>query len=199
MKKFWLFGLLLLTACGGDALMAPLPANAVILAFGDSLTAGNGASENESYPAQLSGLLGRPVINAGVSGEESREGRERLAALLDEHRPQLLLLCHGGNDLLRKRPLAQLEDNLRAMITMARDRGIDVVLLGVPAPGIFLSSQEVYGKVAESTATLLVEDAIADVLQYPNLKSDTVHPNAQGYALIAQEIHAALREWGAIE
>jgi len=191
--------LLMLGSCSDESLLAPLPGNAVILAFGDSLTAGNGVSAGQSYPEQLSGLLNRTVINAGISGEESGQGRERLAALLDQHRPQILLLCHGGNDLLRKRPLSQLEDNLRTMIAMARERGIEVILLGVPAPGIFLSAHELYGEVATSTSTLFIEDVIADVLQYPGLKSDAVHPNGQGYAQIATEIRDALEEWGAIE
>jgi len=189
----------MLGSCSDESLLAPLPGNAVILAFGDSLTAGNGVSAGQSYPEQLSGLLNRTVINAGISGEESGQGRERLAALLDQHRPQILLLCHGGNDLLRKRPLSQLEDNLRTMIAMARERGIEVILLGVPAPGIFLSAHELYGEVATSTSTLFIEDVIADVLQYPGLKSDAVHPNGQGYAQIATEIRDALEEWGAIE
>jgi acyl-CoA thioesterase-1 len=191
--------LLMLGSCSDESLLAPLPGNAVILAFGDSLTAGNGVSAGQSYPEQLSGLLNRTVINAGISGEESGQGRERLAALLDQHRPQILLLCHGGNDLLRKRPLSQLEDNLRTMIAMARERGIEVILLGVPAPGIFLSAHELYGEVATSTSTLFIEDVIADVLQYPGLKSDAVHPNGQGYAQIATEIRDALEGWGAIE
>jgi len=191
--------LLMLGSCSDESLLAPLPGNAVILAFGDSLTAGNGVSAGQSYPEQLSGLLNRTVINAGISGEESGQGRERLAALLDQHRPQILLLCHGGNDLLRKRPLSQLEDNLRTMIAMARERGIEVILLGVPAPGISLSVNELYGEVATSTSTLFIEDVIADVLQYPGLKSDAVHPNGQGYAQIATEIRDALEERGAIE
>lgn len=187
-----------LSGCGEEARLPPLADNAVILAFGDSLTAGNGAPEAGSYPAQLSRQINRSVINAGVSGEESAAGRRRLAALLDEHRPQLLLLCHGGNDLLRKRPITQLEDNLAAMIAMARDRGIDVVLLGVPAPGIFLSPEDVYERVAEATGVPYIPDAITDVLSEPGLKSDTVHPNERGYGEIADTVAAALRDFGAL-
>lgn len=87
----------LLSACGDDApSISKLASDAVILAFGDSLTHGNGAKENESYPAVLQELTGRKVINAGISGEESEPGLNRLPGLLEQHKPQLLILCHGG-------------------------------------------------------------------------------------------------------
>ena len=189
---------LLLAGCGSDRSLTLLPGDATILAFGDSLTAGNGAPADSSYPVQLARLLNRTVINAGISGEESGEGRSRLESLLDQHRPQLLILCHGGNDLLRKRPVAQLEGNLRAMITMAQNRGIEVLMLGVPAPGIFLSSEEVYEVVADTTGVAFIEDVIADVLSEPSKKADAVHPNAAGYAEIADVIFSELQDLGAI-
>lgn len=188
----------LLSACGGEEPMVALPANATILAFGDSLTAGNGAPDENSYPAQLARLINRTVINAGISGEESGAGRARLEALLDEHRPQLLILCHGGNDLLRKRPMAQLAENLRAMITLAQSRGIEVIMLGVPAPGIFLSSEVIYANVAEATGVIFIEDVVSDVLSQPSKKSDTVHPNAAGYSDMANAIAEELSDRGAI-
>ena len=199
MKHFFpILAFLMLAGCGGEPPLNPLSANATILAFGDSLTAGNGADVEFSYPAQLARLLNRQVINAGISGEESGEGRARLETLLDQHRPQLLILCHGGNDLLRKRPVAQLDGNLRAMIAMAQSRGIDVLLLGVPAPGIFLSSEAVYADVAEATGVAFIPEVIADVLSQPSKKADTVHPNAAGYGEIAATIHQALQDFGAI-
>lgn len=196
-----LFGFLLpfiVAGCGNRTALLPLSPSATILAFGDSLTAGNGAPEEGSYPAQLARLLDRNVINAGVSGEESGEGRERLASLLDQYRPQLLILCHGGNDLLRRRPVSQLEGNLKAMIAMAQERGIDVLMLGVPAPGIFLSSEEVYERVADDTGIAFIPDLIPDVLSHPDMKSDTVHPNQAGYGEIAAEIFSELEKRGAI-
>jgi len=190
--------LLAAAGCSPDVLMLPLSPDGVVLAFGDSLTAGNGAAADQSYPAQLARLLNREVVNAGVSGEISREGMQRLNALLDAHRPELLILCHGGNDLLRKLPQAELEANLLAMINMAHSRGIQVLLLGVPSPGIFLNSAEVYEKVAEATGVFFIPELIPDVLSEPALKSDTVHPNQAGYAEVANSLYAALQEFGAI-
>jgi len=199
MKKFLLtLSLLWLVACGNDTQLTPLPANATILAFGDSLTAGNGAAGESSYPAQLSRFLSRTVINAGISGEESSEGRARLESLLDQHRPQLLILCHGGNDLLRKRPVVELESNLRAMVSMAQSRGIEVLMLGVPAPGIFLSSEEVYEVVANDMGIAFIPELVADVLSQPAKKSDAVHPNAAGYQEMAETIASTLADLGAI-
>jgi len=188
----------LLTACGDAVQLTPLSSDATILAFGDSLTAGNGASDESSYPAQLSRLLNRSVINAGISGEESSEGKVRFAALLDSNRPQLLILCHGGNDLLRKGPVSQLESNLMEMIAMAQGRGIEVLLLGVLAPGVFLSSEEVYETVAEATGVAFIPDVISDVLKRPAMKSDAIHPNAAGYGEMASEIFSELQNLGAI-
>jgi len=200
MKRLaWLLaGILALSGCGGDPLLTPLAPDAVILAFGDSLTAGNGAPADGSYPAQLSRIINRTVVNAGISGEESGQGRARLERLLDQHRPRLLILCHGGNDLLRKRPVSELEGNLRAMISMAQNRGIEVLLLGVPAPGIFLSSEDVYATVADTTGVAFIPEVIADVLSQPSKKADTVHPNAAGYAEIAGTIASELKDFGAI-
>jgi acyl-CoA thioesterase-1 len=187
-----------ITACSDQITLPPLADDALILTFGDSLTRGNGAGEAESYPAILGQLSGRKVINAGVSGELSEQGLNRLPALLDQHKPDLLILCHGGNDILRKQDINQMGANIRAMIQLARDRNIPVVLLGVPQPGLFLSSAKIYREIAEATGVIFIEDLIPDVLGDRSLKSDTVHPNGNGYRKIAEEIFSLLMNTGAV-
>lgn len=203
MKIKYLFSgiiFLLLSACGGDATptLSMLSDDAVILAFGDSLTHGNGANKDESYPAILQSLSGRSVINAGISGEESGPGLSRLPTALEKHEPSLLILCHGGNDLLNKRDKNQMESNIRAMIQLAKDKSIPVVMLGVPKPGLFLSSFELYKTIADSTDIIFLENLIPEVLGDKSLKSDTVHPNKEGYRMMAETIYASLQEAGAL-
>ncbi len=191
--------LISLIACGSDApQLSRLSNDAVILAFGDSLTEGVGAKDIESYPAVLEELSGRKIINGGISGEESEPGLKRLPAALEKHQPALLILCHGGNDMLKKRSMSTMESNVRQMIQMAQDKNIPVVLLGVPKPGLFLSSYEVYEKIADSTDVIFIEDVIPEVLADKSLKSDAVHPNKEGYRVMAETIYSSLKEVGAI-
>ena len=189
---------LLLTACGGSPQLSKLPGDAVILAFGDSLTRGKGANDGESYPAVLQSLSGRTVVNAGISGEISENGLRRLPGLLETHEPDLLVLCHGGNDILRKKGMEKMAGNVKRMIQLAQQRNIPVVLLGVPNFGLFLSSAPVYEEVADETGVVFIEDLVSDILNDNTLKSDTVHPNKHGYQKMAEEIYAVLKETGAL-
>ena len=191
---------LLLFACSDSSdMLQPLNQQQPILAFGDSLTFGFGADKTQSYPAQLSKLIDRQVINAGINGELSSAGLLRLENLLDTYNPQLLLLCHGANDILQKRDLDKMADNLSAMITLAQDRGIQVVLIGVPQPDLFLSPTEQYQQVADEKQVVIENDLLADLLKQPSLHSDIVHPNHLGYQKIAQTIAQLLKERGAIK
>jgi lysophospholipase L1-like esterase len=195
--------ILLLVLAGGCGETPPklprLADDAVVLSFGDSLTHGSGAQAARSYPAVLATLIGRTVIRSGVPGELSRQGRERLGAELARHRPALLILCHGANDMLRRRPLATMEENLIAMIGQVRAQGAAVLLLGVPRPALLgLESAEVYQRVAAATGVPLLADVMPRVLSDNRMKSDAFHPNAEGYAAVATAVAEFLREAGAV-
>ena len=127
----------LLGACGASTpKIGKLDRGAVVLAFGDSLTFGTGAAKDESYPAILARGTGPQVVNAGVPGEISADGLARLPEAIDEAQPRLVILCHGGNDFLRKMDEATAAGTIRAMIQLVKSRGIAVVLLATPKPGI---------------------------------------------------------------
>jgi acyl-CoA thioesterase-1 len=189
---------LLLSACSDSPRLPPLQPQARILAFGDSLTFGTGASPEQSYPAVLAGLLGLEVVNAGVPGELSAAGLARLPGLLDELQPSLLILCHGGNDILRGQDLERARGNLEAMVREAKARGIGVVLVGVPARQLLADTAGFYRAVAESNGLPLEDEVIGEIILRPSLKSDAVHPNAAGYRRLAEAVHQVLREAGAV-
>ena len=193
-----LAALLLASGCGQQAKLPPLAPGSVLLAFGDSLTYGTGANESESYPAQLEKLTGRRVVREGVPGEVSEAGLSRLPAVLDEHRPRLLLLCHGGNDFLQRLPKAKAAENLRAMIGLAKARGVDVLLIGTPEPGLTVSTAAFYAEIAKEFRIPYEGDVLSKILRDASLKADQVHPNAQGYRLMAERVYALLQKAGAL-
>jgi acyl-CoA thioesterase-1 len=192
--------LLILISCSkSPGSLSKLPNHAVILAFGDSLTYGTGASPKRDYPSILAQLTARQVVNAGLPGEVSGDGLKRLPALLDLHQPGLLILIHGGNDMLRKIPGEQTAKNLKEMITLAHDRQIGVVMLGVPSPNIlWLSSAGFYQAIAEAMDVPIDIETLPEVLGNNSLKSDMIHPNDQGYERIATQIHGLLVDSGAL-
>ena len=198
-QTFCLLLLIFLTACSdSQQQLARLPDDAVILAFGDSLTFGTGASKDESYPAILETSVNRKVINAGVPGELSVQGLKRLPKFLDKYHPDLLILCHGGNDILQKHDLARAEANIRQMISLAENRNIPVILLGVPKPGLFLNDADLYINIAENTEVTFIPNLIADILSDASMKSDSVHPNNTGYSKMASTLANTLRNSGAL-
>jgi lysophospholipase L1-like esterase len=170
----------------------------VVLAFGDSLTYGTGASRGESYPEVLAGLIGRTVVSEGVPGERTAQGLERLSDVLDMHQPRIILLCLGGNDMLRKVDAGETETNLRRMIDTANARGVGVVLIGVPKPALLGGTARFYERIAEDYAIPYEGEALNEILKDNEYKSDPIHPNARGYRALATALAEVLRRSGAI-
>jgi lysophospholipase L1-like esterase len=194
----WLLVFLLVWGCGERPRLERLSSDAVILAFGDSLTYGTGAAEHESYPAQLESLIGRRVVRAGVPGEVTAQALARLPEALEEHSPRLLLLCIGGNDFLRRLGNEQAERNVREMVKLARSRGIAVMLIGTPEPGFTVSPPAFYSGIAEEFRLPYEGGVIGEVLKDASLKADPIHPNARGYRVIAERLAEQLKTSGAI-
>lgn len=188
-----------ITACSSGTKLPRLASDAVVLAFGNSLTYGTGVEPAESYPAVLEKLIGRKVVNAGIPGEVTSGGLSRFPEVLDKEKPALILLCHGGNDMLRRLNQQHAANNLRAMIRLARERGVSVVLIAVPSPGVSLSPPPMYREIATELKLPLEEKILATVLADGSLKSDYIHPNAAGYRRMAEALSILLKKSGAIE
>ncbi|MCL4697307.1 MAG: arylesterase [Burkholderiaceae bacterium] len=180
----------------------PVAAGATVLALGDSLTHGTGAAAEASYPAVLARLTGWRVVNAGVPGDTAAQALARAAALLEEHRPALVLLCIGGNDLLRRADENTTRANLLRLVHVVRASGAQLMLVAMPRPTLAarftgsLTDHPMYGEVAEAERVPLHRQGWSEVLADEGLKSDTIHANAAGYEQFARGLVATLRATG---
>ncbi len=187
--------LIFLTLTKRETNSMTLTSTDTILAFGDSLTYGFGASTKESYPERLSFLSGYKIINAGINGNTSSEGLKRLAPLLEDRSVKLMILCFGGNDIIQKKSMSGLKQNLKSMIQMAKAKNIEVLLISVPNITLFgLSPLELYEEVAKEENIPLLSGVLANILSQPSLKNDQIHPNALGYKEMAELIYESLKE-----
>ncbi|MEP6391679.1 MAG: GDSL-type esterase/lipase family protein [Halioglobus sp.] len=191
-----------LAACGEPQRFSVLPAESTVLAFGDSITFGVGAAPQSSYPEQLAASTGWRVVNAGVSGDTAREARTRLAALLTQHQPELVIVELGGNDFLRQQRPAQVKGFLQTIVREAKTSGALVVLVAVPRLSMLratvgaLEDADLYAQLAEEEQLILVPDVLSDILSDESLRADAIHPNADGYAEFTQGILAVLDSVG---
>lgn len=165
--------------------------------FGDSIVAGYGLPAEETVPAKLEALLkqkhpGVTVVNGGVSGDTTAGGRSRLEWTLDRHRPGLVIVALGGNDVLRGIPPAVTQDNLEAMLELLKRRNIPTVLSAVQAPdshGATYREQldAIYKELSRRYDVPLYPFLLADVFGNAGLmQPDGIHPNAQGAEYIAK-------------
>jgi len=165
-----------------------------IIAFGDSLTAGAGASTGEDYPSRLSKLTGASVLNAGVSGDTTEGAVARLDRDVLAHSPRIVIVGLGGNDYLRQVPIASTEANLRTIIRRIQSAGAIVVLLGFRFPSLSVNYEKMYERVAGDEGALLIPDLLDGILSNPTLKSDEIHPNARGYEAMAERVAAPYKK-----
>jgi lysophospholipase L1-like esterase len=169
---------------------------AAIVAFGDSLTEGYRMSPGEGYPEQLAKLVGRPIVNRGVSGNTTADGLARLEADVLTESPRVVLLGLGANDMLRQQPIDETFGNLRRIVDRIHARGAMVVLIGVEGfPLVHGDYGARYRSLARETGCVYVADMLDGVLGDPALMYDQIHPNAAGYARIARRIDSEVGDY----
>jgi acyl-CoA thioesterase I len=175
-----------------------------IVAFGDSLTAGFGLAEKESYPYLLQKKLEADgydyeVVNAGISGETSLGGLERADWVLEQENVEILILELGANDLLRNLPVAKMKQNLAKIIEKAKAKKIEVLLCGMLAPpSVGAKYQNDYSNAFPDLASehkvaflpFLLENV---ALEKDLNQADGIHPNARGEIIMTENIYKALQ------
>lgn len=188
--------LLALTACGPPRADALGPGSRV-LALGDSLTYGTGATPETSYPAALAAMTQWTVVNAGVPGETAQQGCDRLPPLVDEHRPQLILVFLGGNDILRRGSTQVLTEGLRQCASVAREAKVPMVLFAVPRFELTgYADSPVFATVAKSVKVEFLTPQLGKLLGNDQLRADAVHLNGEGYRALAGNVAEELRRLG---
>ena len=175
-----------------------------IIAFGDSLTAGFGLAEKESYPYLLQQKLKADgydyeVINAGVSGDTSLGGLERIDWVLEQENAQILILELGANDLLRNMPVAKMKQNLSRIIEKAQAKKIQVLLCGMLAPPTMGAQYQrdyvtAFPDLASEYKVPFLPFILEGVALDKNLnQADGIHPNAEGEKIMTDNVYKALK------
>jgi acyl-CoA hydrolase len=193
---------ILLSGCRKAPRLAALQPGQTVLAFGDSVTFGIGAAVGEDWPGLLAQKTGWNIVNAGVSGDTAQNGKNRIAALLDLHRPALVIIEIGGNDFLRRRPSKTVKEDIRHVIQAVHRTGARAALVSVPELSVLgvvagrPSDSPIYEELSNEELLPLIPGVFSQILARPELCADRIHPNAQGYQVMATGIHARLREVG---
>jgi acyl-CoA thioesterase-1 len=167
-----------LWALGSDLPRAARPTNGEsIIAFGDSLVAGRGASSGQDFVSVLSKRLGIPIINAGRSGDTTGSALARLDGDVLALNPRIVIVLLGGNDFLRRIPTDETFANLGTIVDRVRRHGSAVVLVGVTVGLLTDPYGAQYEALAQRTSAGLVPDILGSIIGHTDLMADSIHPN----------------------
>jgi acyl-CoA thioesterase-1 len=175
----------------------------IIVAMGDSLTEGHGVDENQNYPSKLQRRLDNggykyKVINAGVSGETSAQGLDRIEPVIALH-PAIVIVELGANDGLRGLPIESTRRNLEAVVSRCQSAGAKVVLAGMEVPPNYgpqyaSAFRNVFKNVANEYHAALIPFFLEGVGGRPELNQDDgIHPTAEGYDRVVENVWKVLK------
>ena len=164
-----------------------------IVCFGDSLTFGTGASSGKDYPSQLSQLVSRPVINAGVPGDTTARALQRLERDVFPYAPDIVLITLGGNDLKNGIAKDVAFENLRTIVESIQEQGAHVIIGGLHIPFRDRGFGRGYKRLAEETGATLIPNILEGIMGNRKLMSDPIHPNDAGYKIMADRFYKAMR------
>ncbi|MFA5090591.1 MAG: GDSL-type esterase/lipase family protein [Candidatus Omnitrophota bacterium] len=192
---YCLVALVLLCGCAKKEIKNINSSGKNIICFGDSITFGYGVNPGEDYPSALSRMTNIPVINAGVDADTSEDALMRLETDVLEKEPFLVIVEFGGNDFLRKLPKEETINNIQLIVERIQAKGAMVAIADMSA-GVFLRDYGVlFSRLARENKAILIPSILNGIITDPSMKSDFLHPNAQGYKIIAQRIYRRIRPY----
>lgn len=194
-----ILALLLLAGGGYYFFMHGTPASKIscstraprIVAYGDSLVEGYGASTEGGFVTGLSQSAGVPIVNAGVSGNTTADALARISDVVAQ-KPDIVLLLLGGNDALQRVPLETTKANLGSIIESLQQGGAHVVLIGVIGGFPRDPFAQMFSGLAHQYRTTYVPNILSGIITDRSLMSDEIHPNDAGYAKIAVRLRPIL-------
>jgi lysophospholipase L1-like esterase len=189
LATFYLLSTILLTACAKREIINIDSKGTNIICFGDSITFGYGANPGEDYPSVLAKMINAPVINAGIDGDTSIEALRRIDTDVLDRDPLLVIVEFGGNDFLKRTPLAETLSNVEEMIKKVQSAGAMVAITDVGAGMIMSDYGKEFRRLGKRYRAIFIPHLLSGILANPSLKSDSIHPNAEGYKFIAQKVY----------
>lgn len=164
-----------------------------IVAFGDSLIEGVGATPGKDFVSQLSKKIGEPIINLGISGNTTAQGLARVDRIA-EYKPKVVLVLLGGNDYLQKVPKEETFRNLEMIISKIQSTGAVVVILGVQGGVLSDPYEGEFEALAQKKATLYVSNVLEGLIGNSRYMSDAIHPNDVGYLKIVDRVYPEVKK-----
>lgn len=166
-----------------------------IICFGDSLTLGYGTNPGEDYPSALARMVDIPVINAGIDGDTSVTALERLKADVLDKNPLLVVIEFGGNDFLRSIPLEETVKNIEEMVKKIQAAGSMAVIADISTGMIMGNYRKEFKLLSRKYNAIFLSHLLSGIFTNSSLKSDFIHPNTEGYKLIAQRIYSTIKPY----
>jgi acyl-CoA thioesterase-1 len=163
-----------------------------IICFGDSITFGYGAETSGDYPSALARMTGITVINSGIDGDTSIEALKRVKTDILDRDPLLVIVEFGGNDFLRKIPREVTLNNMREIIDQIQAHGAMVAVADISTGMILREYRSPFLNLARGKGAIFIPNILSGIITNPRLKSDFIHPNSDGYGVIAQRIYRAI-------
>ena len=165
-----------------------------VVAFGDSLTYGKGASRAETYPARLAQLSGKQVVNLGLSGDTAAAAPKRLPQVLEQN-PYLVLIEFGGNDFMRSVPFEQTKAAMTQMVDAVQASGAIAVIVDTGGYYGMRKYTKAYKKLAKEKGAVFVPGILDGIFGEKELMSDQIHPNAAGYKRVADKVYKYIKDY----